>query len=50
MAGEFDLEAFKAQLKEELLIENRKIMRELMIKLIKEKQPTPPTGPVDLDT
>ena len=53
MAGRFDLEAFKAQLKEELLAENRKMMRELMgemIKLIKGSQPTPPTSPVDLGT
>ena len=53
MAGEFDLEAFKAQLKEELLAENRLMMGELMgeiIKLIKENQPAPPTSPVDLDT
>ena len=53
MAGGFDPEAFKAQLKEELLAENRLMMRELMkkvIKLIKENQPTPPTGQVDLDT
>ena len=53
MAGEFDLEAFKAQLKEELLAENQKMMKELMgemIKLIKGSQPVPPTGPVDLGT
>ena len=53
MAGEFDPEAFKTQLKEELLAENRLMMRELMgeiIKLIKESQSTPPIGPVDLDT
>ena len=53
MAGEFDLEAFKAQLKKELLAENRKMMKELMgemIKMIKGSQPTPPTGPVDLGT
>ena len=53
MASEFNPEAFKAQLKKELLAENRLIMRELMeeiIKLIKENQPTPPTGLVDLDT
>ena len=52
MVGGFDPEAFKAQLKEELLAENRLMMRKLMgeiIKLIKESQPTPPTGPVDLD-
>ena len=52
MAGEFDPEAFKAQLKEELLAEKWLMMRELMgeiIKLIKENQPAPPTGPVDLD-
>ena len=53
MAGGFDPEAFKAQLKEELLAENRLMMKELMgeiIKLIKENQPAPPTSPVDLDT
>ena len=53
MASGFDLEAFKTQLKEELLAENRKMMRELMgemIKLIKGSQPTPPTSPVDLNT
>ena len=52
MAGEFDLEAFKAQLKEELLAENRKMMKELMgemIKLVQGSQPIPPTGPVDVD-
>ena len=49
MAGGFDPEVFKAQLKGELLAENRKMMGE-MIKLIKESQPTPPIGPVDLDT
>ena len=49
MAGEFDLEAFK----EQLLAENRKMVKELMgemIKLIKESQPTPLIGPIDLDT
>ena len=53
MAGEFDPEAFKAQLKEELLAENRLMMMELMgeiIKLIKGNQPAPPTGSVNLDT
>ena len=53
MAGGFDPEAFKVQLKEELLAENRLMMRELMgeiIKLIKENQPALPTSPVDLDT
>ena len=53
MAGEFDPEVFKVQLKEELLAENRLMMRELMgeiIKLIKESLPTPPTGLVNLDT
>ena len=52
MAGEFDPEAFKVQLKEELLAENRLMMRKMMreiIKLIKENQPIPPIGPVDLD-
>ena len=53
MAGGFDLDAFKAQLKEELLAENRKMMKEVvgeMIKMIKGSQPTPPTSPVDLGT
>ena len=53
MAGGFDLEVVKAKLKEELLAENRLMMRELMgeiIKLIKESQPIPPTGPINLDT
>ena len=53
MTGEFDPEAFKAQLKEELFAENRLMMKEMMreiTKLIKENQPAPPTGPVDLDT
>ena len=42
MAGEFDHEAFKAQLKEKLFAETRLMMREMMgeiTKLIKEKQP-----------
>ena len=49
MAGGFDLEAFK----EQLLAENRKMVKELMgemIKLIKGSQPVPPTGPGDLGT
>ena len=53
MAGGFDSEAFKAQLKEELFIENQLMMKEMMreiTKLIKENQPAPPIGPVDLDT
>ena len=53
MASGFDPEAFKTQLKEELLAENRLMMRELMgeiIKLIKENQPIAPIGPVDLNT
>ena len=53
MASGFDLEAFKAELKEELLAENRKMIKELMgemIKMIKGSQPTPPTGLVDLGT
>ena len=53
MAGGFDPEVFKAQLKEELLAENRLMMGELMgeiIKLIKENKPAPPTSLVDLDT
>ena len=53
MAGGFDLEVFKAQLKEEILAENRLMMRELMgevIKLIKENQPAPSTSLVNLNT
>ena len=53
MTGGFDPEAFKAQLKEELLAENRLMMKELMgeiIKLIKENLHTPPIGLIDLDT
>ena len=53
MAGGFDLEAFKVEFKEELLAENRKMIKELMgemIKMIKGSQPTPPTSPVDLGT
>ena len=53
MAGRFDPEALKTQLKEELLVENRLMMRELMgeiIKLIKENQLALPTSPIDLDT
>ena len=53
MAGGFDPEVFKAQLKEELLAENRLMMRELMreiTKLIEKNRPTPPTSPVNLDT
>ena len=53
MAGEFDPEAFKVQLKEELFAETRSMIRKMIgeiIKLIKENQLAPPTGPVDLDT
>ena len=53
MTGGFDPEVFKAQLKGEILAENRLMMGELMgeiIKLIKENQPAPPTSLVDLDT
>ena len=53
MASGFDPEIFKAQLKEEILAENRLMMRELMeevIKLIKENQPAPSTSPVNLNT
>ena len=35
MAGGFDPEAFKAQLKEELLAENRLIMKEMMREITK---------------
>ena len=53
MTDGFDPEAFKAQLKEELFIENKLMMKEMMreiTKLIKENQPAPPIGLVDLDT
>ena len=53
MAGEFDPKAFKARLKEKLFTETRSMMRKIMgeiTKLIKENQPAPLTGPVDLDT
>ena len=53
MASEFDPEAFKAQLKEEIIIETRFMIREMMgqiTKLIKESQPTPSFGLVNLDT
>ena len=53
MAGGFDPEAFKAQLKEEFFAKNRLMTKEMMreiTKLIKENQPVPPTSPVDLDT
>ena len=53
MASGFDPEAFKAQLKEEVLAETRSMIREMMgeiTKLIKENQPMPPSGPVDLGT
>ena len=53
MAGGFDPEVFKTQLKEEILIENRLMMKKMMreiTKLIKKSQPTPSFGPVDLDT
>ena len=42
MSGEFDPEAFKAQLKEEMYTENKAIMKEMlgeMTKLLKDKQP-----------
>ena len=53
MAGGFDPEVFKAQLKEEILVENRLMMKKMMREitmLIKESQPTPPIGLIDLDT
>ena len=52
MTSGFDLETFKAQLKE-VFTETRSMMRKMMgeiTKLIKENQPVPPTDPVDLDT
>ena len=53
MAGGFDPKVFKVHLKEEILAENRLMMRELMgevIKLIKENKPAPSTSPVNLNT
>ena len=53
MAGGFDPKAFKVQLKEEVFAETQSMIREMIgeiTKLIKENQPVPPTGPVDLDT
>ena len=52
MVGGFDPEIFKAQLKEEILAENRLMMKEMMrelTKLIEENRPAPPTSPVNLD-
>ena len=53
MAGSsFDLEAFKAQMKEELLAANRLMMKEAMeemAKMMKDKQPEQPPAPIDLD-
>ena len=52
MAGEFDPEIFKAQLKEEILAENQLMIKEMMreiTKLIEENRPAPPTSPVNLD-
>ena len=53
MIDGFNPEAFKVQLKEELLAESRLMMKELMgeiIKLIKENQPIPSISLIDLDT
>ena len=53
MSGGFDPEVFKAQLKEEILAENRLMIKEMMreiTKLIEENLPAPPTSPVDMDT
>ena len=53
MAGSsFDIEAFKAQMKEELLAANSLMMKEAMeemAKIMKGKQPEQPTAPIDLD-
>lgn len=60
MVGGFDPEAFKAQLKdemikqlkEELAADNRAIIREMMgefTKLFRESQPVQPTAPIDLE-
>ena len=51
MSGGFDPEAFKAQLKEEMYIENKAMMKELlreMTKLFREKQPQQSSDLVDL--
>ena len=53
MSREFDPEAFKAQLKEEMYTENKAMMKELlgeMTKLLKDKQPTQSSAPIDLNT
>ena len=52
MAGGFDPEAFKAQLKDVLVIENRAMMREMMgemAKMMRDLKPEQPIDPIDLD-
>ena len=52
MAGGFDPEAFKAQLKDELVIENKAMMREMMgemARMMRELKPEQPVDPVNLD-
>ena len=51
MSGEFDPEAFKAQLKEELYNKNKSMMKELlgeMTKIFRKKQLAQSSDPVDL--
>ena len=53
MAGGFDPEVFKAQLKEKIRAEKRLMIKEMkreITKLIEENQPAPPTSSVNLDT
>ena len=52
MAGGFDLEAFKAQLKDELVNENKAMMREMMgemAKMMRDLKPEQLVDPIDLD-
>ena len=52
MAGGFDPEAFKAQLKDELVNENKAMMREMMgemAKMMRDLKPKQPMNPLNLD-
>ena len=52
MAGGFDPEAFKAQLKDELVNENKAMMREMMgemAKMMRDLKPEQLVDPIDLD-
>ena len=52
MAGGFDPEAFKARLKDELVTENKAMMREMMgemAKMMRDLKPEQPVDPIDLD-